>query len=487
MAEKIKFSINKETLFRNETKDFILTRVPNSKGMNYAAFNKKDIVRENQKTYIVELDKDVQIAMWKGEPRMAFAEAAQTHGDYTHKDMVRLSAGELYDDYYIYSKASDPSVKKRRQEREQQYDNQKQVPSKGEAQGQESSVQENVSANQDTKAEEKKPEINHFDNRQMAELLKGMMQGVDIKKYMDVEMDAAKMKELRLGLKAGVDVSRWNNKDISAQAMRELRLGERKGARRLLDIKDIDISKYDAAQIHELILGSQQNLDINKYLNSEYDAAQMREFRLGLKAGLDISKYQDIHFSADQMRIVRHRLVFQRIAEILKSFLQEARIWLSERGEHLADMLSQRVSPPTVKQILEEVPPEQSPVEQIKEILIKSELVREASLQNEAVNELLNRKVSDMIAEISEGSKPEQAVIEETASAMLESAGADMENNVIYLNHNTFTKEHQKETPDIWQPETAGHLDEEAIRQQTEEYVEQMNTVVIEEAMAMEG
>lgn len=500
MSKRQKFSINKETLVREENDNFILTRVPNSEGQYFVAFSRNDVVSQDDKTYILELDEEQQIAMWNGEPHIKFAENAQTNPEYNNSAMTRLSASELYSDYYTYS---DPSAKQRRQERQQKFSakkaksgvqNKAQDASKGEDSA--NAVPAEEGQNQNNNAGQK-TKVTHYDARQMAEIMKGMKQGVDVDQYRNVDMDADKMKELRLGLRSGVDVSPWNNKDISARAMRELRLG----ARKVLEIKDIDVSKYNGEQLREIRLGLQQGLGlkVSDYLNSDYEAAQMRELRLGLRAGLDISVYQDIHFTDAQMQQLRYRLVLQNIMQILRNFLEEAKIWLSQRVENLADMLSIKIPTPEIHGLLEELPAEQSPAKQIEDILIKSEMADEAVLQSEAVHEELTKSIEDLIVTIQNG-VPENIALEQSAQEMLNQAVSNLLTNVSTIiqvaqaaeqqassvNDNNTKGQTGTPTSDSSKQEIEDpQLDKGTIEQTTEEYVEQVQ--MIEEAVAMEA
>ena len=503
MGKKQKFSINKETLVREENDNVILTRVPNSEGQYFVAFSRNDVVSQNDKTYILELGEEQQIAMWNEEPHIKFAENAQTNPEYNNSAMTRLSASELYSDYYTYSESSDPSAKQRRQERQQKFSGKKaksdvqnkaQDASKGEDNA--NAVPAEEGQNQNNNAAQK-TKVKHYDARQMAEIMKGMMQGVDVDQYRNVDMDADKMKELRLGLRSGVDASPCNNKDISAEAMRELRLG----ARKVLEIKDIDVSKYNGEQLRELRLGLQQGLElkVSGYLNSDYEAAQMRELRLGLRAGLDISAYQDVHFTAEQMQQIRYRLVLQNIMQILRNFLEEAKIWLSQRVENLADMLSIKIPTPEIHGLLEEIPAEQSPAKQIEDILIKSEMADEAVLQSEAVHEELTKSIEDLIVTIQNG-VPENIALEQSAQEMLNQAVSNLITNVSTIiqvaqaaeqqaspvnDKNTKEQTGTSTSNDSKQEIEDPQLDKGMIEQTTEEYVEQVQ--MIEEAVAMEA
>lgn len=507
MADKIKFSVSREKLVAEETDDFVLMRVPNSKGQNYVAFEKTDIYEATDKVYFFQIDEEKQIAMWNKRPHMQYAVKAQAEPDYTNDSVLRLSAGELYNEYYNYLENADPAVKKSREEKEKQFAKKAEASAKGKGKKAAESETQTEASGDDKKGKKQKkqkkekagqkaqespkeetaeeaetPEQEppkYFNNKQMAEILKGMLQGVDIMQYRRLGLDAGQMRELRLALKDGIDVSGWNNQNIKAEAMRELRRGYLHGMR--LDMDKIDVSRFQAAQIHELRKGFEQKLDVNQYLDSAYEAEQMRELRLGLRAGLDISPYQSVCFSAEQMRLIRYRLVMLRVVEILKNFLQEAGRWLARGAEDFADMLSVRTAHPQIDEIMTALPPEESPVEQIKDVLVKSEVADEALLQDETVTERFNAYVLDMVtaymqdmetvAMTSDFYKSVDDILQKAAEKMFQTAGATMEEHT--------------------QPDAAAAMEEHtqsdavSINEQTKQYIEAQ--VVTEEAMVMEG
>ncbi len=383
----IKFTVNKSTLLVDRNKDYILMRVPNSHAQNYVAFDLKKLIAENDKTCTFEIAENSQIAMWNGRPNITYAASAQEDSSFSHSSMQRISAQELYSDYYVYSESSDPSVKQRRQERLKAFQNkatktQSAINKQANA-GQEEQTKQEVEPNKPTSSTaessaeqrlDKADEVDKFFKKeQMVEILKGLMQGVDITEYNRKELSAEQMKELRLGLRAGMDVSEWNSKYISADVMRELRKYDKQGIK--LQDKHIDASKYDAQQLKEIRLGINQKVTIKHYLNPEYTAEQMKEIRLGQRANLKSEIYESPDFSAEQMRMLRHRLIVNKIIDVLKNFLQTVRTWIADRAESVAAISLSLVTPKEIESILEVLPPEQSPLEQIKDILVKSEMV----------------------------------------------------------------------------------------------------------------
>lgn len=531
MAEKIKFSVSREKLVAEETDDFVLMRVPNSKGQNYVAFEKADIYEATDKIYFFQMDGEKQIAMWNKRPHMQYAVKAQTEPDYVRDYISRLSAGDLYNGYYNYAENTDPAVQRSRTEREKQIVKKAEADAKEEGKetaesetqaetsgdkgkgkkpkklNKEKAVPEALESPEEEAAEENKtPEQEppkHFNHKQMAEILKGMLQGVDIMQYRRLGLKAEQMRELRLALKDGIDVSGWNNHNVDAESMRELRRGYRHGMR--LDMSKINVSDFKAEQIHELWKGFEQKLDVNQYLDAGYEAAQMRELRLGLRAGLDISAYQSVCFSAEQMRLIRYRLVMFRVIEILKNFLQEAVQWLLRGVEEIADRLSVRTPHPQIDEIMSKLPPEQSPVEQIKDVLAKSEFIDEALLQNEPMNEKLTAYVQDMVLSVASSvlaKEAEDAVLDvtedmaaafwsssllQTAESIFQTAGVVgigaviAENSQFHENSVTVIPEQDQFNKDPAENSPV----EGSIKEQTAQYMEAQ--VATEEAMVMEG
>lgn len=448
---KTKFTINKRTLVEEQADGYILTRVPNSNMDYYLLLKEDEVLSDDEQTLVAEWDSEQALnvlpRIYDGDKtrrptlKEAIAESQRPEG------VIQMKAEELYKDYYEYDEKKDPEQRElARQAREQKRqaalsrsDQVKGTIQKGNGQQGKSTMQSaaqerNASQNQQQQlspAEEmarRRAQIQHYSKAQFREIRKGVRQRLDTSLYRNIDLSPKQMRELRLAMKAGLDVTKFNSPYISAKHMKELRIGAKRGVK--MDLEKLDHSLYNEDQIHELRRGFEKKLTVKNYLNPEYSARQMRELRLGMQAGLDIAVFDDIRLTADQMHSVRKQMVLEHIGDILKRMCEDIREWLSEKMKRIAEHLMARYQqrePMTQEQIKEARINEA--VQDIKDVLIQSELLPEAAYENEELDNRIKEQVENLVEYVQEN--PEQDLeqpAEEAAMDVCMAAGVEPDN-----------------------------------------------------------
>lgn len=434
---KQKFTINKESLIEASNQDYALTRVPNSNAGYYLLIHRDSVVDADGKTILVEFDKEQTLNIMSGafHHKPTLEEAIKEYNNPTDSS-IKMTAEQLYQDYYNYSNIADPMEKtKRDAERAQHWAQaEKQALDKENIQdGKQEFAQDKAEADknireslkniqQNGQSETDKGQNNrqqpsqkqqqpsqeqkqYFNKAQFQEIRKGVRRRLDTKLYSDVRFNAAQMRELRLAQQAGVDITKYNNPVIKAEHMKELRLGAANGVE--LGLSKLDQTLYNANQIRELRLGFEKGLEVNRYLDPAYSAEQMHQIRLGQQAGIETGPFQDIHYTAEQMATIRHQLVFQNIKEILKKTLGDFRDWVTEKTTQIIESIKAHYKgqePKTPEQIQDARM--DIAVEDIKETLYQSELIDMEEYQDLKTNEILKDNITKAVEAIKK--KPEQ-------------------------------------------------------------------------------
>lgn len=439
---KQKFTINKESLVEASNQDFALTRVPHSKAGFYLLLHKDDIISADEKTLVAEFDTEKKLNILTGmfNHKPTLEEAINEYNNPADAS-IQMTAAQLYDDYYKYSKKADPLEKAKKDAERAQHRAQaeKQALNKESVQeGKKEFAQDKVEANKNIRESMKKIQQNgksetdkvqnnrqqsspeqqtspepermpeqkkYFNKEQFQEIKKGVKRRLDTKLYSDVRFNAAQMRELRLAQQAGVDITKYNNPVIKAEHMRELRLGAANGVE--LDLTKLDQTLYNANQIRELRLGFEKGLDVNTYLDPAYSAEQMHQIRLGQQAGLATGQFQDIHYTADQMAAIRHQLVFQNIKEILKKTLGDFRDWIAEKTTQIIENIKAHYKgrDPKTPEEIQDARMDMA-VEDIKETLYQSELIDTEEYQDIKTDEILKDNIMQAVENIKK--HPEQ-------------------------------------------------------------------------------
>lgn len=461
MGEKIKLTINKvlyesdetrgwDGFYKEETDNYIKTILPRAgeKG-GYIWFDKKDIVMNKDGSgFMVEIDpdKDYGILANGGNPEI----------ENRAMPMRTLKGDELYEQHYEYKAKFDPTseaskiaaqnkaaINAARANRSKTSTPSSNSGNKKIVANYTPTPKDNIQSNNTTteinsnvvQEEAKQDEVTKtYSKEQFEEIKRGVRNHLDIKKYSNVNLNAAQMKELRLGLKDHIDVSRYNNSMISAEHMKEIRLGFNNGVG--VDIDKLDHLKYNASQMKEIRLGYQNKLSIATYLDPRYSAGQMREMRLGLKANLNIEQYSSLNFSAEQMKVIRHSLVYQSVIDRIKQMFISIRDTLAELTSSLVGKINNKsLDDEMVQQIIDENV--DLAVEDIKDILQQSELDNQNTFNNEetyfTIKDKLHEVTESIVNDNGEENKVEES-ISNVAAEILESAGIDMVNDNFYMN-----------------------------------------------------
>ena len=150
---------------------------------------------------------------------------------------------------------------------------------------------------------------NGFDETQLAEIRKGLEEGIDIKRYANPEYpwflmetireglllhvptdeyikiyDWQQLQEIIEGCRDGLEVSVYLNPELDASSMKEIRLSLAEG----LPIEPYAKPVFDYMQLHQIRRGLQDNLPVEIFAQPELDCVIMREIRKGLEFQVDV-------------------------------------------------------------------------------------------------------------------------------------------------------------------------------------------------------
>ena len=163
---------------------------------------------------------------------------------------------------------------------------------------------------------------------QMEEIRKGLLQGLDVKKYANKAIPFEKMREIRKGLEEQLDLTIYL--EYSAKMIRIIRKSIlsnvdimpfieegydtlqlsyiRESLSKNINIEPYISKKIRGTAIREIMLGLEEGLDVTPYAKSIYSWQQMREIRLGIRNRVDISLYTSTFYNWKQMREIRFGL-----------------------------------------------------------------------------------------------------------------------------------------------------------------------------------
>ncbi len=143
----------------------------------------------------------------------------------------------------------------------------------------------------------------NFNALQLAEIRKGLVDKVDVSKYLNPKLSWTEMEEIRLEMYQGIDMSKYRKEGFDLQQIYQIRQGL---------VNDLDVSvyakkEYLADQMRELRIGMSKNggVPIIFFQDPAFDSLQMREIRKGLESGIDISNYATPKTPYMKMRAIR--------------------------------------------------------------------------------------------------------------------------------------------------------------------------------------
>ncbi len=142
-----------------------------------------------------------------------------------------------------------------------------------------------------------------FNTLQLAEIRKGIVDKVDVSRYMDPSLSWSAMEEMRLEMYQNIDMSEYRKQGFDVLQLAQIRQGIFAG----IDVSAYAKKDYLSDQMREIRLGlSKENpVPIIFYQDPAFDALQMREIRKGLQSGIDISMYAHVSVPYMKMRVVR--------------------------------------------------------------------------------------------------------------------------------------------------------------------------------------
>jgi uncharacterized protein (DUF342 family) len=142
-----------------------------------------------------------------------------------------------------------------------------------------------------------------FNSLQLAEIRKGIVDKVDVSKYMDPKLPWTAMEELRLEMYQHIDMSEYRKQGFDVLQLAQIR----QGLAAEIDVTPYAKKEYFADQMRELRLGlsKEHEVPIIFYQDPAFDALQMREIRKGLESGVDIGVYAHVTMPYMKMRVIR--------------------------------------------------------------------------------------------------------------------------------------------------------------------------------------
>ncbi|WP_026515320.1 DUF342 domain-containing protein [Butyrivibrio sp. LB2008] len=143
----------------------------------------------------------------------------------------------------------------------------------------------------------------NFNALQLSEIRKGIIDKVDVAKYMDPRKSWTEMEELRLEMTQNIDMSSYRKQGFDVQQLAQIRKGIAAG----IDVSVYAKKEYFADQMRELRIGLSrgEGVPIIFFQDPAFDSLQMREIRKGLEEGIDISNYASVDIPYMKMRAIR--------------------------------------------------------------------------------------------------------------------------------------------------------------------------------------
>ena len=126
----------------------------------------------------------------------------------------------------------------------------------------------------------------------------------------------AQMKELVKGARSGIDISVFRNSQLSAEQMKQIRLGAEQG----LDVSKYAFPYFNAGVMKQMrlaLLDGVENFDVLSVREGpNFNAEQAKEIRLGLERNLNVNVYANSELDAEQMKQIRLGLTQQLPVEM---------------------------------------------------------------------------------------------------------------------------------------------------------------------------
>lgn len=135
-------------------------------------------------------------------------------------------------------------------------------------------------------------------------------------KNKEVGYSEKQLSEIMKGVEEGIDVRKYANIDFTHQQMKEIRL-------RLVDLKN-ELSKYEKLgfnefQLEEIREGLEERLDVSLYAKRDLNNEKMKEIRYKLRAlkkakenNIDMSEYVEAGFNGFQLEEIMKILTFYK-------------------------------------------------------------------------------------------------------------------------------------------------------------------------------
>ena len=141
-------------------------------------------------------------------------------------------------------------------------------------------------------------DIEKYNEYQLDEIVKGLLENIDVSLYDDYRIYYKTMRYIRRALEANIDVKKYvESNELHEMQVREIIKGLLKG----LDVSLYDDPKFSPEQMHEIRLGILSKIDISKYRDPKFDQYQMGVIRKGLEKGYDITEYVDERYAFYKM------------------------------------------------------------------------------------------------------------------------------------------------------------------------------------------
>lgn len=440
----MRVTINKAALLdRVDPDGTIVTRIP--KTNDYLYLDAEDVVDQDDKTIVAELK----------ENESYYVNNKANTGN------VRLIKGsELYGEHYEYVSRVDPT---QRQEIENQKEGSKAHTQKSDSQtaqavmqGQQAEPASTVAAQGQNVYMDQIPgrtpsptQNTHYSKEQFRQIQLGRKHHLDVSHYWDIKLSSEQMKQLRLMLEQGININQYgyNHPSVPADVLQEMRLGHLAGT----NMSQFRWQFMSCDQLRQIRIGAEKGLDVSQYAFSAYDPDQMREMRLALQSRLNVAKLRNPHFTAAQMRAERHRMVWARIRESLRSIWEEFKSMLQESSlgklkDHILDRINQGLDRTTealtgensVNPFKQQVSAEtmqdriQETVQDIKELLVAQELVPEKILYDKALSAAMSQRIQNALDQLMQPDsiqnvENQETIMNQTTEQILQDSGVKLE------------------------------------------------------------
>lgn len=239
-----------------------------------------------------------------------------------------------------------------------------------------------------------------FNHRQMRELWRGRLLGVDISGYLKSHIPFTEMRERKLESLGKIDVDKFllnenfDEKDFSSQMKEEIKIALEYN----IDIKDLLDKGFSAGQMKQIISGKLSCIDTSIYENANICEDKMRELRGAILQDIYVVDLANEDYSADQVREIWYLRAERIDSSVIEDknmdplSMKNIREYLEEQNEN-SKSASYDKEDLKIKIDLEKSEQDFSFEEDINNKVIVSYFVKDKNIDKNAVAMLINEKM----------------------------------------------------------------------------------------------